>query len=507
MASTTESDVPPLWRDRSFWGMTITQFLGAFNDNLFKQTILLFCIDLYLAGGTNHQTTATGLFSLAFVLFSGFAGYLADKYSKRKIIVLCKVAEIVVMLLGLLAFAVGVWVPGPLLWMLIVVLCCMGIQSAFFGPSKYGILPEMLHNDDLPQANGLIQMTTFVAIIMGTALAGYGKESSEGALWVIGLFCVIIAVVGTLTSLLIRRTPIAKPDLQFQPSAMVMTPSTRKMLWGDKLLLSVLLISSLFWFVGGAVLMAVNLLGKELMQLGDGRTSILSACMGAGIGIGCLLAGRLSHQQINFKLVRNGAWGIAGFLMLVPLMGQYSVLPLPASSELVAAQTEEQSVTADTEIEPITNTDGVVAEDDALTAYWKSESLWDKMIPINFWEFATRFSLMGVGLFAGLFAVPLQTFMQSRPPADQKGQMIGAMNLINWIGILLSAIFLGVMDSILMKAGLSQKWIFPILAVMMIPVALFFKPSSEKLSHSVTPRASEPATNPDNASENAEPNS
>ncbi|MCA8990189.1 MAG: MFS transporter, partial [Planctomycetaceae bacterium] len=390
-----------------------------------------------------------------------------------------------VMLLGLIAFLVGIWSPGSMLWMLLVVLCFMGIQSAFFGPSKYGILPEMLRNDDLPQANGQIQMATFLAIILGTALAGYGKEATDNAFWKISLICVGIAVVGTLASLLVRRTSIAKPNLQFKLSALAINTSTRLMLWNDRLLLAVLLISSLFWFIGGVVLLAVNQLGKETLMLGDGRTSMMSACMGVGIGIGCFLAGRLSHHQINFSLVRKGAWGIAACLTLVSLMAQRS---LPAE----IASLKETETTLENSEEEAADLSAAEAEGQATVTsladeYWKTESLWDKLIPISFWEFATRVALTGVGLFAGLFAVPLQTFMQSRPPADQKGQMIGAMNLINWIGILLAAFFLDRMQLLLNNLEWDQKWIFPILALMMLPVALFFKPPSEKLPHRVSP--------------------
>ncbi|MAT14138.1 MAG: hypothetical protein CMJ46_02595 [Planctomyces sp.] len=505
MASIPETDLPPLWRDRSFWGMTITQFLGAFNDNLFKQLILLFCLDL--AGGDRYQTIAAALFALPFVLFSGFAGFLADKHSKRKIIVLSKVAEIVVMALGLIAFAMGFLGTETLLWMLLIVLAFMGIQSAFFGPSKYGILPEMLRNDDLPQANGIIQMTTFLAIIMGTALAGYGKETVGSELWKVSLACVGIAIVGTLTSLAVRRTPIAKPGLEFEPSALAMTASTRQLLWGDKLLLGVLMISSLFWFVGGVVLLAVNQLGKDLMQLGDGRTSMLSACMGLGIGVGCVLAGQLSKHEINFKIVRQGAWGMALFLILVPLVSfpvnTTKLLEVPAGDEVVVDNVVDNTVTEENNSKSAgSEPSDTVA--DALTAHWQKETLWEKLFPINFWEFATRITLIGAGLCAGLFAVPLQTFLQSRPPADQKGQMIGAMNLINWIGILLAAFFLGVLQTGLNEIEFSQKWVFPILALMIVPVALFFKPPTEKLSHQVGPHSSVPgqADNPVQADNN-----
>jgi len=333
MDSQKHSQLPPLWRDSAFLGMSITQFLGAFNDNLFKQLVLLFCLDVSLAGAPDRQPLAAGLFALPFVLFSGFAGFLADRNSKRSIVVLCKVAEIAVMGLGMLVLLMTNLLPSGPLNMLLVILCLMGMQSAFFGPSKYGILPELFRPSDLPRANAFIQMTTFLAIIFGTALAGYGKQKAGDQLWLVGAACVGIAVIGTLTSLLVRKTPTAQPDLEFRPSALAINRYTAHMLWNDKLLLAALLISSLFWFIGGAVLPLVNILGKDIMHLGDGRTSIMASCMGAGIAVGCILAGKLSHNRINFGLVRLGSWGIVIFLCLTPCFS----LDIPAPPPEAAA--------------------------------------------------------------------------------------------------------------------------------------------------------------------------
>src|SRR5438477_11629137 len=198
---------PPLFRDRSFWGMTATQFLGAFNDNLFKQLMLLLAIPVGAAAArkADEQGIATMIFSLPFVLFSGFAGYLSDRYSKRTMIVACKAAEIGIMLLGLIGFLSY----GTLGYRgLLVVLFLMGTHSAFFGPGKYGILPELFRERDLPRANGVILMTTFLAIIFGTASAGIlgtllaergGGVQEPTRLWLGSAVCMLIAVMGTVT--------------------------------------------------------------------------------------------------------------------------------------------------------------------------------------------------------------------------------------------------------------------------------------------------------------------
>jgi MFS family permease len=425
--------LPALSRDHSFWGMTATQFLGAFNDNLFKQLILLICVEFAArrdAPGDVYQTAANGLFALPFVLFSGFAGYLSDRTGKQSLIVLCKMAEIGVMLAGMAVFLSGDTHSHRLIYLLFAVLFLMGTQSAFFGPPKYGILPEMIRGRDLPQANGIIQMTTFLAIIFGTALAGLAKEWFENNLWVVNAYCVGIAVVGTATSLSIRKPPVAHPGLRFSPSTLAVSPETRTLLWKDRPLLVVLLISSLFWFLGGVTQLAINPFGKIQMDYGDARTSFLVACVGIGIAAGCILAGRLSRGQVRFELVSVGAWGICLTLLTMSGLGVLGV---------------RQS------------------------------------IPPDIVEWLSRITLIGLGLFAGLFAVPLQVFLQSRPPEGQKGRMIGAMNLINWVGILAASLFFYVCTRLLDKMELPVSWTFAAAGMLILPVALFYRPRDEDL--------------------------
>ncbi|MCC6511427.1 MAG: hypothetical protein IT423_20175, partial [Pirellulaceae bacterium] len=209
---------PALIADKAFWGLAVTQFLGAFNDNLYKQLILLLAVPAAATavvaaaaadagagaavpngGGQDVQGWALFLFSIPFVLWSGFAGYLSDRFSKQPIIWWCKIAEIGITLLALLAFLSydlfhmwGTWT----------VLFLMGTHSAFFGPSKYGILPELFRARDLATANGIILMSTFLAIIFGTVAAGglfdglVGDSGETHNLWLGSLVCVGIAVIG-----------------------------------------------------------------------------------------------------------------------------------------------------------------------------------------------------------------------------------------------------------------------------------------------------------------------
>jgi len=402
--------------------MTVTQFLGAFNDNLFKQLVLLLCVDYVIAQqleGDIYQTAAQAIFAVPFILFSGFAGWLADKNSKRTLIILCKVAEIAVMAAGLCVFFLGKMGSEELLMFLFAVLFFMSAQSAFFGPPKYGIFPEMLAESDLPSAVGIIQMTTFSAIIFGTALAGYAKEFFAAQLWSISGICVLIACVGTATSLLIRKTPIADPEAKLNISSFGINGETWKLLRSDRTMLSVILVSSLFWFAGGVVLPAINVFGKIQMGFSDRQTSFLAACMGLGIAIGCAMAGKISKHRINFRLVTFGAYGMSGSFVLIAF--------LPIVSPAVCTV-----------------------------------------------EIGMQILLIALGISGGFFAVPLQVYLQARPPEDQKGRMIGTMNLVNWIGILLAAGYFFLCSLLFTPERIS--WSFLTLAGLLLPIALFYRP-------------------------------
>ena len=423
----SRDSLPPLARDVAFLGMTATQFLGAFNDNLFKQLVLLLCVDYAVqakAAGDIHQTMAQALFALPFVMFSGFAGFLSDRMGKRSIIVISKVAEIFVMLAGLAVLWRAATGSPALLYGLFAVLCLMGTQSAFFGPSKYGVLPEMFREGDLPVVNGLIQMTTFLAIIFGTAAAGYAKMKFEDDLWIVSGLCVLIATSGTATSLLLRRTPAARPGLRFSADAVAISVETRQLLRREPTLRTVLLIVTLFWFVGGVILPTVNSFGRRQIGLEDDQTSLLAACMGIGIATGCALAGALSKHRVRFVFVRVGAFGLTASLALV------GVLPYCALTQ-----------------------SGL--------------------------EWAARGGLISVGIFGGFYAVPLQVYLQAKPPEAQKGRMIGAMNLLTWIGILLSAGFYFACSWAFTETAISGT--FLVLSALLLPVALFFHPPETEL--------------------------
>jgi MFS family permease len=419
--------LPPLNRDLSFWGMAATQFLGAFNDNLFKQLILLLATptaaELIAGKASDVQGIAQIVFAASFLIFSGVAGYLADRYSKRTVVVLSKVAEIVVMMMGLIGFLLYdvVGLPG-----LMLVLFLMGSQSAFFGPAKYGILPEMLRGSDLPRANGIFLMLTFLAIIFGTAAAGFLLSDTGGRVWLGSLVCVAIAVVGTLTSLAVRRIPVAQPGLKHTLAAWGMSRDILRLLGRDPQLMAAIIVVSIFWMVGGIVQQTVNALGKTQLQLTDRATSMLAASIGVGIAVGCVLGGYLSRGRVNPKVVLAGAIGLFITLVLMSLPG---------------------------------------GEHRHLLGYRGS-------IPV----------LIVMGVFTGMFIVPVQVALQSRPPREEKGRMIATMNQFSWIGIILGAILYQVSIKVLDITGWPRSSIFVVCAALMVPVLLFYRPQDQKLA-------------------------
>jgi acyl-[acyl-carrier-protein]-phospholipid O-acyltransferase/long-chain-fatty-acid--[acyl-carrier-protein] ligase len=418
--------LPPLARDASFGGMAATQFLGAFNDNLFKQLILLLATPTAaeLAAGTttDRQGEAQFVFAASFLIFSGFAGYLSDRYSKRPIVILAKVAEIAVMLMGMVGFLLfdTIGLSGMLF-----VLFLMGTQSAFFGPSKYGILPEMLRPADLPRANGIFLMLTFLAIIFGTALAG---PLSGGRIWLGSLMCVAIAVVGTATSLLVRAVPPAQPDLKHRWSHWGMSREIRQLLRDDRQLFWAILAMAIFWMVGGIVLPAVNALGKTQLGLGEKRTSLLAAAIGLGIAAGCMLGGYLSRGRVNPRVVTSGAFGIVAMLVLMCLPGG-----------------------------PHRHLLGFAGS-----------------IPV----------LMLLGLASGMFIVPVQVALQSRPPKEEKGRMIATMNQFSWVGVILGAVFYKLCLLALDHTDWPRSTIFGVTAALILPVAILYRPKDERLADS-----------------------
>ena len=424
---TNKDHLPPLLKDRSFWGLALTQFLGAFNDNVFKQIVLLLALPVAAGAGAmqnseDMQGWATFVFSLPFVLFSGFAGYLSDRFSKTPIIVYCKVAEIVIMLLGMIAFYyygswgwLGTWT----------VLFLMATQSAFFGPGKYGMLPELFRASDLPKANGLILMSTFLAIIFGVTFAGklmtwlVGKDmAATDRLWIGSLICIVIAVVGTLTSLMIRKTPIAQPNAKLSADAFGLNNDIISLLRKDKPLLIALLVSCVFWMVASIAMPAVNRVGVNMLALDMESTSILVGMIAVGIMVGAPLGGFLCRVLPSHRAVTIGLWGIVLCLLLL--------------------------------------------------GFWKGNALF---LSVNL----TRVVLILLGISAAIYSSPLQVFLQERPPNQLKGRMIATMNQANFLGMMMAGPLYQLFLQIAKWLNYPVSSVFWMIGIMVVPLAIFYR--------------------------------
>lgn len=451
-ALSDRSALPSLYADRSFWGMTVTQFFGAFNDNLFKQLILLLSISAAIDGSgkefDDQQWLPMLVFAAPFLMFTGIAGYFSDKLGKRGIVVGCKVVEIVVMGLGAVGFYI--YSDSQSLVFLYSVLFLMGAQSAFFGPAKYGILPEMLRGSDLPRANGFIMMTTFLAIIFGTVAAGFLLKEFRDQLWVGSILCISIAMVGTLTSLFVRKVPPANPNLQCEMASFVVPPDMMQLLRQDRSLLMALVVSSVFWLLAGMVPSAVNILGKSELGLGDGLTSVMAGMVGVGIAVGCAVGGLVSRGQVSFGLIRVGSIGMLACMLL---------LAVPANGDIQLLKDAEGQ---------LTHVPGIAEAGQWLGFY------------------GSLAALLILGVCTGFFAVPLQVFLQSRPPDDKKGRMIAVMNQANWVGVLLSAVLYFLLSRLIEQQEWPRSTMFLFIAAFMLPIVLFYHPKNEPRDEQVT---------------------
>jgi len=242
-----------------FW----TQFLGAFNDNFLKIVVSFIALDLATRGSSSYVELIAFLFILPSALFSGYAGHLADVYSKRNILVAVKFFEIIIMILALAAFFTGHFDS------MLALVFLMGLHAAFFSPAKYGILPEMLPDKDLSRGNGLLEMSTFMAIILGTSLGGALFASWKHNLPLIGVVMIAIAILGAISSLGIPRVPASGAAKLFRINPFGEILGGLGRLRNDRTLWLTVFGISYFWFLGALVQINILFFGKELLHLDE----------------------------------------------------------------------------------------------------------------------------------------------------------------------------------------------------------------------------------------------
>jgi len=301
---------------RGFWALIATQFQGAFNDNAFKTLITLYLLAVYTDERVRRYMIplAMALFTVPYLLFSIYAGALADRNSKKRVIVWTKWLEIVVMVAGLTGFLLR----SPA--MLLVTLFLMATQSALFSPAKYGILPELLSPRRLSWGNGIIQMGTFVAIITGTAISGVLMDTLDGRIYLASVFLVILSAAGLAISFGITRPPAADPGRRISWWPWADMGRYMNLFFADRWLLLTMLGIAYFWFMGALVHQNIFLFGKETLDLTDTYIGLLLTSVAVGIGTGSVAAGYLSGGKIEVGLIPLGAVALAVFsaLLAVP---------------------------------------------------------------------------------------------------------------------------------------------------------------------------------------------
>jgi acyl-[acyl-carrier-protein]-phospholipid O-acyltransferase/long-chain-fatty-acid--[acyl-carrier-protein] ligase len=370
---------------KSFVWLNITQFLGALNDNIFKLLAMFFII---AQRGPADAARVMGIggaaFVLPFLLFSAGAGVLADRHSKRNIIVLAKALEILVMLAGLLAFGWGREIA------LYAVIFLMSSQSALFGPSKYGIVPELVGREQLSRANSLLVMFTYLAIIVGSVAAPFIAQISKGNYPAAQMVCVLVAAAGFLSALPIGRT---------EPAGTTRTVSVRfvsdiwRTLWSireDRYLLMAVMASAYFTLIGAFMQLNIIPYGMQYLGLSQESSAYLFFLAAVGIAAGAFVAGRMSGRNIELGVVPIGA-----------LLLTVSVMALRGMRHL--------------------------------------------------WDVAPMIFVAGVG--AGMFIVPLDAFVQFRAPAHRRGEVLAASAFLGWVGVLIASAIVYVMGVFHLDAG------------------------------------------------------
>ncbi len=296
-------------------GLLTAQFFGAFNDNAWKIVVVLLGIRAVAAGadsaGAAKQevaTIATLVLLLPLCLLSLPGGILANRISKRSVIVALKGVETALMLAGTLVL---LFAPSQQI-LLLVVLGGMGVQSALFGPAKYGILPEILDHERLSRGNGLLELWSFSAIVLGTAVGGFLLEQSGGQLWFVGALLTFLAGVGWFAARSIPPVPPACREKQFGESIVAAWRSIR----GQRVLWLTVLGSTLFWSVAMLVGQEVLVYTENTLGQPESTASVPLAVLSIGVGIGSVISGRLSGDKVEYGLIPFGAAGLAGSLIL-----------------------------------------------------------------------------------------------------------------------------------------------------------------------------------------------
>jgi len=410
-----------LLRTRRFLPLFITQFLGAFNDNVFKNALVVL-LTFHAAQWTTLPAgilanLAAGVFILPFFLFSATAGQLADKYDKARLARLVKVLEVGIMLVA----GVGFWLTS-LAW-LFAALFLLGCHSTLFGPIKYALLPQHLKHEELLGGNALVEAGTFVAILLGTL--GGGLLAGAGEPLYIAFAGALVALAGYLASRAIPEAPAPAPDLAIQPNPLAETWRCLGFARENPVVFKSILGISWFWLYGALFLAQFPAYAKNVLGGGETVVTLLLATFTLGIGLGSLACERLSGRRIELGLVPFGSIGLTLFALDLALA---SPATLPAGAPLALADLLAQPGI------------GRILADLGL-----------------------------IGLFGGFFIVPLYALVQQRSRAELRARVIAANNIMNALFMVAGSL----VASGLLAAGLGIADLFAVAALMNAAVVVY----------------------------------
>ncbi len=389
-----------LMREKRFSPFFCTQFLGALNDNVFKTALITMAVfhsaDLTTMNGAALATLLPGIFILPFFLFSATAGQIADKFEKSKLIRFVKIFEVVLMLFAALGFVLHVF------WLLVLALFMMGMHSTLFGPVKYAYLPQHLAESELVGGNGMVEMGTFVAILLGQMI-GAGLGMHQGGELVTGFSILGLALLGYLASNHIPNSPAAEPGLKINWNPITATGRNIAFVWKNQAIWLAIIGISWFWFYGATLLAQFPVFTKEVLHGDESVFILLLALFSVGVGLGSLLCEKLSKGIVEVGLVPIGAIGMMAF--------------------------------------------GV----DLYTASANGIADWRLLADIAL-----------IGLFGGVYIVPLYALIQSRALKTHQSRVIAANNILNALFMVISAVF----AMMIFKLRLNIPQLFLITALM-----------------------------------------
>lgn len=408
-----------------FLPLFVTQALGAFNDNVFKNALVIL-ITYSVANslrGVDTQTLvalAGGIFILPFFLFSATAGQFADKLPKPDLVRQVKLLEIAIMI----AAAVGFAAESPV--MLLVVLFFLGIQATLFGPLKYGLLPELLEEDELVGGNALIETATFLAILIGTVLGGLIILRPHG-LAIVSVLCVGIAVLGWLTARRIPARSAASPQIRIDYNIVSETLRIIALSRQDLPIFRSIVGISWFWLVGSVFIILFPVFARDVLNGNEQIVAVLLSIFSVGIGIGSLACDKLLRGKVRDYYVPVGALGITLFSV-----------DLFFSSHPMLANAKGDFI-------------GVVA-------FLRAGENW-RIVG----------DLFGIAICGGLYAVPLYAILQARSQPQYRARLIAANNILNAAAMVGASAFIFWLSD----KGASVPGIFLAIGLLNIPITLY----------------------------------